>query len=177
MSRSNVEIKARVADPAGVRARVEGLATERVGLDRQVDTYFATKQGRLKLRESSLSGAQLIPYLRPDAEGPRRSDYAVVPIDDPERVKALFAELLGVHRVVRKEREIWLVGNVRIHLDRVEELGHFLELEAVFDLEEGADVEAAEHRKLRELMAMLGVGPDDLIATSYEALLEAPAPE
>lgn len=173
MSRSNVEIKAHVADAAGVRTRAEALATERVGVDRQVDTYFVTARGRLKLRESSLAGAQLIPYMRPDGTAPRRSDYALVPIEDPERVKALLTDLLGVHRIVRKEREIFLVGNVRIHLDRVETLGDFLELEAVF--EGDAAVEEYEHRKVHELMAALGVLPGDLIATSYEALLGDPS--
>lgn len=167
-----MEIKARVSDAAAVRSRAEAIATERVGLDRQVDTYFVTRSGRLKLRESSLSGAQLIPYVRPDGTAPRRSDYAVVPIADPERVKALLTELLGVHRIVRKEREILLVENVRIHLDRVETLGDFLELEAVF--EGDAETEAGEHRKVHELMAALGVLPRDLIASSYEALLGDP---
>jgi predicted adenylyl cyclase CyaB len=173
VSRRNVEIKARVGDAAAVRERAGKLATERVAVDRQVDTYFVTARGRLKLRESSLSGAQLIPYLRPDTAGPRRSDYAVVPIDEPVHVKALLSELLGVHRIVRKEREIFLVDNVRIHLDRVEGLGDFLELEAVF--ESNAAVEEQEHRKVSDLMAALGVGPADLIATSYEALLGDPA--
>ena len=169
MSRSNIEIKARVADATALRARAMELATEAVGVDRQVDTYFVTSRGRLKLRESSLSGAHLIPYLRPDGTAPRRSDYALVPIEDPGSVKALLTELLGVHRVVRKEREIFRVGNVRIHLDRVETLGNFLELEAVFDGD--AAVEEGEHRKVRELMAALGVQPTDLIATSYEGLV------
>ena len=169
MARSNVEIKARIADFERARGVAERVATETVGVDRQVDTYFRTVRGRLKLRESSLAGAQLIPYLRPDASGPRRSDYAVVPIGDPERVKALLGELLGVHRVVEKERSIWLVGNVRIHLDRVAGLGEFLELEAVFDPER--DAEAEEHEKVRKLMAELGVSSEDLVPASYEALL------
>lgn len=137
-----------------------------------MDTYFVTRSGRLKLRESSLSGAQLIPYMRPDCTAPRRSDYALVPVDDPERVKALLTQLLGVHRIVRKEREILLVGNVRIHLDRVETLGDFIELEAVF--EGDAAAEEREHRKVHELMAALGVRPGDLLASSYEALLGDP---
>lgn len=175
MNRSNIEIKAHVSDAPAVRERAEALATERVGLDRQVDTYFVTAEGRLKLRESSLSGALLIPYLRPDGTDPRRSDYALISIEDPARVKALLTQVLGVHQVVRKEREIFLVRNVRIHLDRVETLGDFLELEAVFDGDEAA--EEAEHRKVRELMAALGVERADLIAASYEALVGETAAE
>ena len=166
---ANLEIKAPVADPAAFRAKAQVLATETIGVDDQVDTYFRVPHGRLKLRESSLSGAQLIPYLRPNDDGPRRADYQVLPVADPTGLRALLGEMLGVHRVVRKRREIWLVDNVRIHLDAVEGLGDFMELEAVFDGTPAA--EAGEQRKVAHLMKELGVGEADLIATSYEALL------
>jgi adenylate cyclase, class 2 len=169
--RSNVEIKARIGDSPGVRARAARLATEYVGVDRQVDTYFRVPRGRLKLRESSLSGPQLVPYLRPDETGPRRSDYQVVPLEDSERLKDLLGRILGVHRVVRKTREIWLVGNVRIHLDEVEGLGSFVELEAVFDGTLAAEVR--EREKLAELLVALGLREGDLVAGSYETLLGA----
>jgi predicted adenylyl cyclase CyaB len=168
---ANVELKARCADLDAARERARALATAYVGVDRQRDTYFCTRAGRLKLRESSLAGGQLIPYLRADAPGPRRSDYRVIRVPDAEGTRRLLAELLGVHREVRKQREIFLVDNVRVHLDRVEGLGTFLELEAVFDGSPGA--EAAEHAKLRRLAAALGVRDEDLVATSYEALLGA----
>ena len=169
MHRTNLEIKARSADPEAFRRRAEAVATRHVGVDRQIDTYFATQQGRLKLRESSLSGGQLIPYLRPDEPGPKDSDYAVIPIEQPEGLKALLTEILGVHRVVRKVREIWLCENVRIHLDQVEELGSFVELEAVYD---GAPESLPEEqRKVRELMNRLEIREEDLVDVSYEGLL------
>jgi len=166
---ANVELKARCADLAEVRRRAQALATESVGLDRQLDTYFRTREGRLKLRESSLSGGQLIPYLRPDRTDARRSDYRVVPVPDPKGTRDLLARILGVQRVVRKEREIFLYENVRIHLDRVEGLGSFVELEAVWD---GAPAgEAEQYRKIRFLVEALGIDDADRVARSYEALL------
>ncbi|MCP3984387.1 MAG: class IV adenylate cyclase [bacterium] len=170
MPKANIEIKARCADLASARARAEAIATSWVGAERQVDTYFCTRRGRLKLRESSRAGAQLIPYLRPDQQGPKRSDYQLVPVPEPEETLRLLRELLGVHKVVRKQREIAMVGNVRIHLDRVEGLGTFLELEAVFDASPEAEVE--ERRKVDRLMEQLGIRAADLIDTSYEAMLE-----
>ncbi len=172
--RANVEIKARVRDPRELRRRALELAERRVGLDEQTDTYFRVPRGRLKLRESLLSGGQLVPYLREDAPGPRRAEYRVVPVEEPESLRALLATLLGVHRVVRKRREILLVGNVRIHLDQVEGLGHFMELEAVQDGSPAALGDQAA--KLHELMAKLGVDEADLVPVSYEALVDA-APE
>jgi predicted adenylyl cyclase CyaB len=172
-ARANIEIKARCADLAAARAVAERIATRHLGVDEQTDTYFGTRRGRLKLRESSLSGGQLIPYLRPDRSGPKRSDYQVLPVAEPEPLKRALAEILGVHRVVRKRREIFLKGNVRIHLDEVEGLGTFLELEAVYDGEAAA--EAEEHRKLAALMRELGVAEADLVDVSYEGLLEGAA--
>lgn len=173
MPRANLELKARCADLAAARERARAVATAWIGVDRQVDTYFRTRRGRLKLRESSLSGGQLVPYLRPDAAGPRRSDYQVIPVEEPAALKALLTELLGVHRVVRKEREIALFENVRIHLDRVEGLGSFVELEAVFLSGTGGpeEPEDAQQAKVAFLCERLGISDADRVATSYEGLL------
>jgi len=167
---ANLEIKAPVSDPAAFRDKARELATETVGIDDQVDTYFRVPTGRLKLRESSLEGGLLVPYLRPDDDGPRRADYQLLPASDPAGLKALLTEMLGVHRIVKKRREIWLCENVRIHLDSVEELGDFMELEAVYDGSLAA--EAEQQKKVACLMKELGVRDSDLIATSYEALLQ-----
>ncbi len=166
---TNLELKARCADLALARERARAVATRWLGVDEQIDTYFRTASGRFKLRESSLSGAQLVPYLRPDAPLARRSEYVVIPVPEPGRTKALLSELLGVHRVVRKRREIALYQNVRIHLDRVEGLGDFVELEAVWD---GAAAGEAEQReKVAFLREQLGIRETDLVAASYEGLL------
>jgi adenylate cyclase, class 2 len=169
---ANFELKARCADLARARRQARALATAWLGLDEQTDTYFATRAGCLKLRESSLSGAQLVPYQRADAAEARRSDYVVIPVPEPERTKQLLGALLGVQRVVKKRREIALFENVRIHLDQVEGLGDFVELEAVWD---GAPAgEAEQARKLDFLRERLAIRDADLVALSYEGLLAAP---
>ncbi len=169
---SNLEIKARCSDLGAARDRAKAIATEWIGVDHQVDTYFKTRAGRLKLRESSLSGGQLVSYLRPDQQGPKRSDYQLLPVSDPDGLKALLSELLGVHQIVRKQREIALYQNVRIHLDRVEGLGSFIEFEAVFDGDPAEEHE--QQRKVDFLCEALGIRDEDLIAISYEGLLENP---
>ena len=167
----NLEIKARCSNLSAARERAARIATDHLGIDHQVDTYFQTRKGRLKLRESSLSGGQLVPYLRPDVNGPRWSRYRVIPVDDPASLKALLTEILGPHRVVEKDREIFLYENVRIHLDRVVNLGTFLELEAVS--ESGDEADPAQQEKVAYLMKELGIESRDLLATSYEELVDA----
>lgn len=174
MARIQVEIKVRCTDLDATRTRARGLVTQWSGLDRQVDTYFRTARGRLKLRESSLSGGQLVPYLRPDAQGPRRSEFLVVSVEEPEALRELLSALLGVHVVVRKEREIARVDDVRLHLDRVEGLGDFVELEA--PCAGGTEAEAACARRVEGILRALGLGDAERIAGSYETLLSEPAP-
>jgi predicted adenylyl cyclase CyaB len=166
---ANVEVKVRCADLAAARAAALRMGARPFADEAQVDTYFVTRTGRLKLREIDGARAELIPYLRADHAGARRSDYRVIPVPDAAGTRRLLSELLGVHRVVRKRREVLLWRNVRIHLDRVESLGDFLELEAVFD--GGAESERAQHEAVAELMHGLGLAAEPCIAGSYESLL------
>src|SRR4051812_32420655 len=127
----NIEIKAKYTDFDFAKEMAEKLSANFVGRDHQIDTYFHSKSGRLKLRESSLSGGQLVPYMRADQKGPKKSDYMVIPVEDTATCKRLLASVLGVQVVVDKLRDIFLVGNVRVHLDEVKGLGKFFEFEAV----------------------------------------------
>jgi len=167
--KTNLEIKASCSDLPLLRRRVLAIATEHLGTDYQTDTYFRTNRGRFKLRESRLSGAYLIPYLRSDTNEPKISSYQKIVVDDPQDVKGLFTEILGLHLVVKKRREIFMYENVRIHLDEVDGLGNFVELEAVF--EKGPGQLEKQQEKIRWLMQQLKIAPGDLVKSSYETLI------
>lgn len=166
---ANIEIKARVQDPLALRQRAERLSAAPVEVIHQVDTFFHTERGRLKLRELGPASAQLIFYSRPDALGPKRSDYRIFTTDNPAPLKETLSLALGVRGVVRKIRYLYLVGQTRIHLDEVEGLGSFLELEVV--LREGQE-EAQGQAIARDLMSRLGVGPEALLEGAYIDLIE-----
>ena len=166
----NIEIKARVGNLDVIRERVLKMKHEFLGYDYQVDTYFKTKSGRMKLRESSLSGAYVILYLRNDLSGPKSSIYQTLVVENAQGVKNLLSQLLGIHTVVKKEREIYIYENVRIHLDRVKNLGTFLEFEAVLN-DEYHD-RTAEKKKVHQLMETLGITEKNLISSSYEKLIK-----
>ena len=166
----NLEIKAYCLDLEKTESIVKEIATEYLGLDTQKDTYFFTKKGRFKLRESSLSGSYLIPYLRPNQTEAKLSKYAKIDIQAAETVKSLFEQLLGIQIIVKKKRAIYLYENVRIHLDEVEGLGTFIEFEAVFDDKDDFD-EEKQKEKVDYLMQKLDVKKEMLIAVSYENLL------
>jgi len=167
----NLEIKAFCSDLERTESIVKKIATEYLGLDTQTDTYFYTKNGRFKLRESSQSGSYLIPYLRLDQTDAKVSMYAKIDIENNSNVKSLFEEILGVQSLVKKKRTIYLYENVRIHLDEVEGLGTFIEFEAVFDDKDNCD-EEKQKAKVDYLMQKLDIKKDMLIAVSYENLLK-----
>ena len=164
----NIELKARLTDWEAAREVAEAVATDRPGTEHQVDTYFHCRQGRLKLREIDGRSAQLVSYARADEPGPKPSDYVLVPVPDPEMLKAALTAALGVRCVVEKRREIFLHHNVRIHLDEVKGLGQFLEFEAVIGPEED---EAIGHRRLEDLARRFSVAGADMLSGSYADMI------
>lgn len=165
----NIEVKARLKDLERARRVAAELATRRLEPEHQIDTYFHCRQGRLKLRQIDGLRAELIWYDRPDRPGPKGSLYHLVPVANPETLKAALAAALGVRTVVEKRREIFLWHKVRIHLDEVAGLGGFVEFEAVL----GPDVdESAGRSQVEELMSRFGIETADLLCGSYGELLE-----
>jgi len=166
---SNIEIKAYARDFAEIRRRAEALSDTPVEIISQEDIFFNTPQGRLKLRILPESKGQLIYYTRPDQEGPKRSDYHISLTTDPENLKHVLELAYGIRGVVRKTRYLYLVGQTRVHLDDVEGLGQFMELEVVMEEGQGD----AEAQTIAEgLMASLGVERSDLLEGAYMDLLE-----
>jgi homotetrameric cytidine deaminase len=163
----NVELKARDHDPEASLAAALGHGAQDQGVLRQIDTYFAAREGRLKLREQDGS-ATLIAYARADEATARTSAYHLVDVPDPATLTAALDAALGTVVVVEKFRRLLLWEGVRIHLDAVEGLGTWVELEAVAPA--GSDL-AAEHRKVTELRAVLGMRDEDVVATGYAAML------
>ena len=166
---TNIEIKAHVRDLAGLRSRAEAVSDTPVQVIPQEDTFFHTPKGRLKLRQLQPDLAQLVYYERPDQDGPKRSSYHIFETRDPAGLKTALSLALGVRGVVRKTRYLYLAGQTRIHLDDVEGLGQFMELEVVLgDGQSDADGQSIAE----DLMARLGIQPEDLLEGAYMDLLE-----
>ncbi len=163
----NVELKAQLGSLDRARAIAARIATQRLEDQHQVDTYFACRHGRLKLREINGQRAELIWYDRPDQMSSKPCHYRRIPVSDPAGLKDALAAALGIRVVVEKQREIYLFHNVRIHLDQVVGQGTFLEFEAVL----GPDVsEAVGHQQVEQLRAQFGLAAGDLVTGSYADL-------
>jgi predicted adenylyl cyclase CyaB len=168
-SARNVEIKARVGDLAGLATRVAAIADQGPTEILQDDTFFRCDAGRLKLRAFSNGTGELIFYRRANQPGPKESCYIRSPTSEPDKLRESLALAYGAVGRVRKHRTLFLVGRTRVHLDRVEGLGEFLELEVVLGESERADAGA---REAQRLMKMLAVDPSQLIEYAYIDLLE-----
>ena len=164
----NVEVKVRAEDLEGIRNRLRESGAEDRGLLRQTDTYFGTAPGlRLKLRKQEPGGAELIAYGRPDVSGIRASTYRVTKLPGGSDLAGTLTLALGKIREIRKTRHLFMAGRTRVHLDEVEGLGRFLELEVV--LRDG-DAEADGEREAESILERLGLKDAPRIAGSYSDL-------
>lgn len=170
MSCRNIEIKARVADMSALTERVRAIADSGPMTIVQDDTFYRFPGVRLKLRRVEGDGADLVLYERPDIYEAKESRYCLVPISAPQELDGRLSRRYGRSGRVRKERILFLVGNTRIHLDRVEGLGGFCELEVV--LKEGDTVEEGIETA-RRIMEQLAIPSSTLVAEAYVDLLNA----
>ena len=164
----NIEIKARIASVDALAPTVAALADQGPVEIPQDDTFFRCAGGRLKLRTFSDTDGELIFYQRPDQPGPKPSFYVRSRTSEPAALRDALSHAYGLAGRVRKHRTLYLVGRTRVHLDRVEDLGDFLELEVV--LAEGESTQSGIEVASR-LMAQIGVEPAQLVDSAYVDLL------
>jgi predicted adenylyl cyclase CyaB len=165
----NVEVKARLTHIAELEPQVAPLANAGPTAIAQDDTFFHCAQGRLKLRVFADGHGELIAYERSDTRGPKLSDYVRVPVAEPAALREALTRACGQRGRVIKQRTLYLIGATRVHLDVVEGLGHFMELEVVLREEQTlAEGEAIA----QQLLVTLGIHADQLCAQAYIDLLE-----
>ena len=164
----NIEIKARIDSVDTLSAAVVALADSGPVEIAQDDTFFRCGNGRLKLRMFAQDSGELIFYQRADQQGPKESFYVRSVTTEPVKLRETLALAYGQAGRVRKQRTLFLVGRTRVHLDRVDGLGEFMELEVVLE-----DGEAAANgiREAHDLMDRLGIEKTRLIDGAYVDLL------
>lgn len=164
----NIEIKARVESVAALAEKVAPLATKGPVEIAQDDTFFRCESGRLKLRAFSATSGELIFYKRANQRGPKESFYVRSATSDPDGLRETLTLACGGAGRVVKHRTLFLVGRTRVHLDRVENLGEFMELEVVLGENESTEDGA---REAHDLMGKLGIAPSQLIEGAYIDML------
>ncbi len=175
----NLEFKAQCQSLDSFYAKLTDLNAMHRETVYQTDTYFYVPAGtdraisetcepRLKLREvDEMPEAWLIYYERPNQDVSRYSQYQLCVITEPSTFKNLLTAALGIKTIVRKQRELWMFNNTRIHLDRVDDLGQFIELETMFQGQ--TETEAIdEHQHVKTTLHLETTDP---VAVSYSDLV------
>ncbi len=164
----NIEIKARCRQPQQIREILEQQGASFKGVDHQVDTYFHVPNGRLKLREGNIENA-LIHYNRADQAGPKRSDVLLYQAPADPSLKMTLAAALGIKTVVDKHRSIYFIDNVKFHIDSVQDLGDFVEIEAI---DKDGTIGIMElQTQCEQYMNVFGIQQGDLLDVSYSDLI------
>ncbi len=164
MGHINVEIKAKCTDQEKVREILKSHNADFKGTDHQIDTYFKVSNGRLKLREGTIEN-YLIFYEREDKEGPKQSNVILYKTEPSSNLKEILTKSLGVSAVVDKQREIYFIDNVKFHLDNVQSLGTFMEIEAIDTTGNISKEKLLE--QCNHYLELFGTQKSDLLENSY----------
>ena len=168
MSHLNVEIKARCNRPDAIRKILQDRNAAFKGVDHQTDIYFRSPNGRLKLREGNIENC-LIHYDRENRPGPKESRVVLYETQPDSNLKEILSKSLGVLVVAKKQREIYFIDNVKFHIDTVERLGSFVEIEAID--KNGALGRDELQKQCERFIDLFQIQPDDLIHCSYSDML------
>jgi len=163
-----IEIKARCSDPTKIRQILETKNADFKGIDYQIDTYFKVPHGRLKLREGNIEN-HLIHYFRSNQTGPKKSEVLLYKSQPESGLKTVLATAIGVLTVVDKQREIRFIDNVKFHIDVVEGLGNFVEIEAIDT--DGSISETELLKQCQHYIDLFGIEDEDLLENSYSDML------
>ncbi|MEO5985214.1 MAG: class IV adenylate cyclase [Ferruginibacter sp.] len=164
----NVEFKARRSDHDDLIKKIHAYNPRYIGEDHQVDTYFNVKTGRLKLREGNIENA-LIYYHRDDVASAKLSQVILYQHPPSQYLKEILTAVHGVKVIVNKKRKIYFIDNVKFHFDVVEELGSFVEVEAI-ESNEKAGIEKIQEQ-CNFFASLLGILNEEFLPDSYSDML------
>ena len=163
----NLEQKFRCDDLGAAEAGAKKLGATDRGIIHQRDLFFEAPLARLKLRLiNGHEAAELIAYRRPDATAPTTSDFLITPVVNPDSLLATLSHALGTPTELTKTRHLYIYKSTRIHIDKVDKVGGFVELESLLTQNSKAEAEA-------ELKAVIsGMNLKDPVADAYVDLLD-----
>lgn len=164
----NIELKVKIENPESIIKKLKVLRAKYIGQLKQIDTYFNCNEGRLKLRIINNKRHELIFYRRPDLLSHKISEYEVISLSNKEArfINKILEMAYRIKVVINKKRNLWMFGNTRIHLDKVTNLGNYLELESQIKKNK-----KTSEKEYNYLIKKLSLGKLTKIRRSYGDLL------
>ncbi len=160
----NLELKTKIKSFDFFETVLSEICAEYKGIINQKDIYYKFKNGLLKLRIEN-NKFTLIKYLR-DEKNKRWSNYELLELSGKNPEKYL-SDIFEIDAVVKKKRKVYLYNNTRIHLDNVNGLGKYLELETLL-IKDRADAT----RRFYQIKELLHLSYCVEIRKSYKNLLQ-----
>ncbi|MCJ7483645.1 MAG: class IV adenylate cyclase [Thermodesulfovibrionales bacterium] len=164
----NIEIKSPLLDKEEIIKRLKSVNASNPWNRIQTDIFYEVpeKDSWLKLRSEASQSDCLVSYRRASSNsGPRESEYYLCNVDG--NIKNVLKHVLKEIVIVSKFRSYWHYKNTRIHLDTVDNLGNFIELET---LTSQISIEEAL-KENKEIIELLGLDPNKFISIPYAGLL------
>lgn len=160
----NIELKTKLENFDRIKLILKQRGIELSEILIQTDIYYDFSNFLLKLRKSN-EEYQLIKYNRDEYGKERISDYEILKIRGEDPI-SFFNSIFKISTIVKKKRELYLYKNTRIHLDEVETLGKFLEIETVV---KSSDEEA--QTEFQQVVNLLELDLSKQLKVSYRDLL------
>ncbi len=165
----NLEIKAKFSDLKYAEQIAIQIHAVKKWTRKQKDIYFITPKDKLKLRIVDDAVCDLIYYNRPENKKAEISNYKIYKTQKPQELLEILTDIFSIDIIVEKTRTLYLYENVRIHLDSVNQLGSFIEFEAVLDDKNDLNV-SVDH--LDFLSKKFNISDNQLVDTGYFELLK-----
>ncbi|MEZ4689923.1 MAG: class IV adenylate cyclase [Ignavibacteria bacterium] len=164
--KKNLEIKLQLESASQIISIRKSLNNYTRSIEKQTDIYYKVKKGRLKLRIINEKEGNLILYDRAEKKGKRISHYTISGTKDFRELEYILTRQFDILIKVIKKREIYILNNVRVHLDKVSGLGNFLEIEIIY-----SDLLKAK-KQMAQLTDLLKLDETKFIKNSYSDLLK-----
>jgi len=161
---TNLELKIRVTSHQSLKKILKQIGAENKGMLKQKDVYYSIPNGLLKLRIEN-GNESLIFYNRNENDKNRWSNFELLKFVNSNGEK-FFSKLFDVEVIVKKKRELFYYDDTRIHLDKVNNLGKFLELETLVI---NGKVDAK--KRFEKIISLLKLDESKQIRKSYRDLL------
>lgn len=165
----NIELKARTTKHDPIRQKLMEHQANFIGTDHQIDHYYNVPEGRLKLRLGTIEKS-LIFYKRPDTAEAKESQYFLFKREKLDDLHPVLSKALGNLVTVDKMREIYFVQNAKIHLDTIDDLGTFVEIEIIDEVAPDPKFDDL-HEQCSYYQHLFEIEQDDLITRSYSDLI------
>lgn len=160
-----IEVKFKIKDIDAIKRKIKKIGIQYKGRFSLIDTWFDTPNKQLRKKKRGLrlrlqGRKKILTFKRDEILNHlvREAEEIEVDINDSNRIRRII-EGLGFQEdlIIKKEREVWLIGKLEIVLDRVEGLGTFLELEG-------------SKKDIEEVVKKLGLEKTHRITVHYSQL-------